>query len=75
MRAAKEAIEAEAKDKAAKKAADKARRKGKDGADIQAAAGAAAAKAKPEPRTQRNFTDPEAQMMKTTDGFHYAYNA
>ena len=75
MRAAKEAIEADAKEKAAKKAAETARRKGKDDAEVRAAAEKAAAKAKPEPKAQRNFTDPEARMMKTTDGFHYAYNA
>ena len=40
------------------------------------AAGAAAAElAAPPGRAQRNFTDPESRMMKTTDGFHYAYNA
>ena len=61
MRAAKEAIEAEA-DGAA------------DAAVAQAAATAAAG-ATPRGRTQRSFTDPEARMMKTTDGFHYAYNA
>lgn len=28
------------------------------------------------PRAQRNFTDPDARIMKTADGsFHYAYNA
>ena len=74
MRAAKEAIEAEARDKAAQVADDKARRKGKDDAAVVADASTAAATAKPEPRAQRNFTDPDARMMKTTDGFHYAYN-
>jgi len=36
---------------------------------------AAAQAATPESRAQRSFTDPDARMMKTTDGFHYAYNA
>src|ERR1035437_8451027 len=35
----------------------------------------AAATATPNPKTQRNFPDPESRMMKTTNGFHYAYNA
>jgi len=72
LRAAKEALEAEAREKAAAKAAEKARSKGAD----EAEAGAEAASiAKPEGRAQRSFTDPEARMMKTVDGFHYAYNA
>ena len=75
MRAAKEAIEAEAADKAANKAADKAADNSADDAEIAEAAATAAAGATPADRTQRNFTDPEARMMKTVDGFHYAYNA
>ena len=72
MRAAKEAIEAEAADKAAKKAAGKAEA---DGAAVAEAAATAAAGAIPREGAQRSFTDPEARMMKTVDGFHYAYNA
>ncbi len=30
---------------------------------------------RPNPKAQRSFTDPESRMMKTNDGFHYAYNA
>jgi hypothetical protein len=75
MRAAKEAIEAEAADKAAKAAGDKAKNKGGDEAVVAEAAATAAASATPTGKTQRSFTDPEARMMKTTDGFHYAYNA
>ena len=75
LRAAKEAIEAEAAEKAAKKAADKAEKDGgNETADAEAAATAAAG-ATPTDRAQRNFTDPQARMMKTNDGFHYAYNA
>ncbi len=74
MRAAKEQIEADAAAKAGKQAADKARRKGADGAEAEAAAKTAADNATPEPKAQRNFTDPDARMMKTNDGFHYAYN-
>lgn len=75
LRAAKAAIEAEAQEKAAAKAAEKARSKGADDAQTEAAATEATQKAKPEGRAQRSFTDPDARMMKTTDGFHYAYNA
>lgn len=75
LRAAKEAIETEAREKAAKQAAEKARSKGADETEAKAAGAEAAKKASPEGRTQRSFTDPEARMMKTTDGFHYAYNA
>jgi len=75
MRAAKEAIEAEAAAKASATAAAKAADNGGDEAAIAEAAEKAAATAKPNPKTQRNFTDPESRMMKTTDGFHYAYNA
>ena len=31
--------------------------------------------ATPAGRAQRNFTDPESRMMKTNDGYHYAFNA
>lgn len=31
--------------------------------------------AAPKPSAQRNFTDPEARMMKTNRGFDYAFNA
>ena len=75
MRAAKEAIESDARDRAREQAAGKARQAGKDDAEVHAAGEAAAAKATPENKVQRNFTDPEARMMKTNDGFHYAYNA
>ena len=36
----------------------------------------AAVNAKVKPQAQRNFTDPDARIMKTADGsFHYCYNA
>jgi transposase len=75
MRAAKAAIEAEAEEKAAAKAAATAADNGGDEAAVAEAVEMAAATATPNPKTQRNFTDPESRMMKTTDGFHYAYNA
>jgi hypothetical protein len=75
MRAAKEAIEAEARRKAADKAAGKAEADGADDDGIAQAAAEAADGATPTGKAQRSFTDPEARMMKTIDGFHYAYNA
>jgi transposase len=75
MRAAKEAIEAEARQKAADKAAKKAEADGGDETAVAEAAVSAADAATPRDKAQRSFTDPEARMMKTTDGFHYAYNA
>jgi len=75
LRAAKEAIEAEAAEKAAAKAAERAEKKGADETGIAEAAATAAVGATPADRAQRSFTDPEARMMKTNDGFHYAYNA
>jgi transposase len=75
LRAAKESIEAEARDKAAKKAEQKAREKGASEAEAQAAGTTAAEGATPPGRAQRNFTDPESRMMKTNDGYQYAQNA
>ena len=75
LRAAKEAIEAEAAQRAAEKAADRAAKDGADETGIAEAAATAAAGATPADRAQRSFTDPESRMMKTNDGFQYAYNA
>jgi transposase len=76
LRAAKEAIEAEARQKAAATATERAERAGASDTEMQAAAQAAADTATPSPKTQRSFTDPEARIMKTADGsFHYGYNA
>ena len=75
LRAAKKAIEADAADKAGKKAAENAAKDGLDEDEIAKVAEVAAEKARPEKTTQRNFTDPEARMMKTNEGFQYAYNA
>jgi transposase len=75
IREAKAALEAEAREMAAEKAAEKARAKGLDEEAVTAAAEAAAATAKPAPKAQRNFTDPESRIMKTSDGsFHQCYN-
>ena len=74
MRAAKEAIEHDAKEKAAAKARAKAEKEARSDDEVQEAAAVAAEKATPDKRAQRSFTDPESRMMKTNDGFHYAYN-
>jgi transposase len=75
LRAAKEAIEAEAREKADTTARTKAEAAGKSEAEVTAAGVAAAKEAKPKPSTQRNFTDPASRMMKTNQGFAYAFNA
>ena len=49
-----------------------------DDAEERAAAAAdeAVRDARPDDKAQRNFTDPDARIMKTSDGsFHYCYNA
>ena len=75
LRAAKEAIEAEARDKAEVAARKRAAAAGKSKEEVTAAGVTAAEKAKPKPSAQRNFTDPESRMMKTNHGFAYAFNA
>ncbi|MGH9044208.1 MAG: IS1182 family transposase [Acidimicrobiales bacterium] len=75
LRAAKEALEEEARDKAARKAAERAAEKGATDDEASRARTCATDKAVPDKKAQRNFTDPESRMMKTNDGFHYAYNA
>ena len=89
IRKAKADLEAEAREKAAEHARAKERKKtarrGDDpddpddpdtAASIEQAAAEAAASAVPKPKAQRNFTDPESRIMKTSDGsFHQCYNA
>jgi transposase len=75
LRAAKEAIEAEARGKAEAAARERVEAAGKPEDEVTAAVTAAGDKAQPKPSAQRNFTDPEARMMKTNHGFEYAYNA
>ena len=74
LRAAKEAIEADAKQKAKEQAKRNSTKKGKDTSEIEEAATEAEETAVADPKAQRNFTDPESRMMKTNDGYHYAYN-
>jgi hypothetical protein len=76
-----ERIEAEAADKARRHAQDKERRRQERGgtSDEQAVTDAgdkAAAKARPKPKSQANFTDPDSRIMKNSDGAYIqAYNA
>ena len=57
-------------------AEQKARDRGDDDGTAAAKGEEAAAKAVVKPTAQRNFTDPDARIMKTADGsFHYCYNA
>lgn len=86
IRRAKADLEAEAAEQAADKARarehKKAERRGEDPDDpdvvarCEQAASDAAAAAVPRDKAQRNFTDPESRIMKTSDGsFHQCYNA
>jgi len=75
LRAAKRAIEEEARTKAAEKAGSAAREKGAGEAEVKAAETRARKAAVPDPKAQRSFTDPDARIMKTHEGFQYAYNA
>lgn len=77
MRAAKAELEADAAERAAAaaQAEAEARKADTSDAEIGMAVELARSTAVVKPRAQRSFTDPEARMMKTTDGFHYAYNA
>jgi len=74
MRAAKEAIEAEAKEKAKDQAIKSATKKDKDETEIAEAAIEAEETAVADSKAQRSFTDAESKMMKTNDGYHYGYN-
>jgi hypothetical protein len=46
-------------------------KRGDDDDDISAACEKAAAEAQPQPTAQRNFTDPDARIMKTADGSNH----
>jgi transposase len=76
LREAKQALEAQAAQAAAEHAAELARRKGADEDTVAERAAQAAATAVPKPKAQRNFTDPDSRIMKTSDGsFAQCYNA
>lgn len=75
LRAAKAQIEADAAEKAAAAARQKAKAGGKAEEQVAQAEAEAAKTAEPKPKAQRNFTDPQARIMKTNHGFDYAFNA
>ncbi|TDW26978.1 transposase [Cryobacterium psychrophilum] len=73
---ARAALEADAAARAKKDAEKKTREKGDDDEVVAKKGEDAATNAVVAPKAQRNFTDPDARIMKTADGsFHYAYNA
>lgn len=73
---ARAALEADAAAWARKDAEKKARDKGDDDDAVAQKGDDAAKNAVVAPKAQRDFTDPDARIMKTADGsFHHAYNA
>ena len=76
IRKAKADLEAEHAAKARAKAEQAAANRGADEAEQATAGDEAEAAAVVPAKAQRSFTDPEARIMKTSDGsFHYCYNA
>jgi len=77
IRAAKAELEAEAKAVAEAKAKAEAEAEAKRKAEGRKKPGRPAAPPSPEPdpKAQKNFTDPESRIMKSKDGFVQAYNA
>jgi transposase len=81
LQAARAQIEAEAADKARRHAEDTERRRQdrtgvRDEQAVTDAGEQAAAKARPKPKAQANFTDPDSRIMKNSDGAYIqAYNA
>jgi transposase len=76
IRAAKAELEAEAKAAAEAKAKAEAEAEGKRKAEGRKKPGRPALPPSPEPdpKAQKNFTDPESRIMKSKDGFVQAYN-
>src|SRR5437870_377049 len=77
IRAAKAELEAEAKAAAAAKVKAQAEAEERQKADGRTKPGKPAAppSEEPDPKAQKNFTDPESRIMKTKDGFIQGYNA
>jgi transposase len=76
IRAAKAELEAEARAVAEAKAKAQAEAEAKRQAEGRKKSGRPAAPPSPEPdpKAQKNFTDPESRIMKSKDGFVQAYN-
>ena len=77
IRAAKAALEAEAKAAAEAKVKEEAAAEEKRQAKGRKKPGPKAAppSGEPDPKAQKNFTDPESRIMKSKDGFMQAFNA
>ena len=77
IRAAKAELEAEAKAAAEAKIKEQAAAEEKRQAEGRKKPGpkAAPASGEPDPKAQKNFTDPESRIMKSKDGFVQAFNA
>ena len=76
IRAAKAELEAEAKAAAAKaKAQTEAEERRRAEGRKKPGKPAAPPSDEPDPKAQKNFTDPESRIMKTKDGFIQGYNA
>jgi transposase len=77
IRAAKAELEAEAKAAAEAKAKEEAAAEEKRKAEGRKKPGRKAAppSSEPDPKAQKNFTDPESRIMKSKDGFVQAFNA
>ena len=77
IRTAKAELEAEAKAAAEVKARVEAEAEAQRQAEGRRKPGPKAAppSSEPEPKAQKNFTDPESRIMKSKDGFVQAYNA
>ena len=76
IREAKQALEDEARERAEAAAEVRAAEKGEDDDTTAERVAAAGERATVRPKAQRNFTDPESRIMKTSDGaFHQCFNA
>ncbi|BAC17105.1 transposase, IS4 family [Corynebacterium efficiens YS-314] len=76
LRRARQQLEQDAADKARQVAETKARDRGDDDDTVADKGQAAADTAVVKPSAQRNFTDPDARIMKlSSGGFDYCYNA
>jgi transposase len=76
IRQAKAALEAEAAQRAGEAARERSEQRGEDADTTEASVQAAVEAAVPKPKAQRNFTDPDSRIMKTSDGsFHQCFNA
>lgn len=76
IRRAKADLETEAAERAATKARERAEKRGASDEETAQASEDAASAAVPQDKAQRNFTDPDSRIMKTSDNsFHQCYNA